>query len=74
MVGCCVARLLAGLPGARVQLVDTDPARAAVAAALGVPFRSPDAADGDCDLVLHASASRGRAEPGVAAARRRGRR
>ncbi len=57
MVGCCVARLLARLPGARVQLVDTDPARAAVAAALGVPFRSPDAADGDCDLVLHASAS-----------------
>jgi threonine dehydrogenase-like Zn-dependent dehydrogenase len=57
MVGCCVARLLAGLPGARVQLVDPDPTRAATAAALGVPFRAPDAADGDCDLVLHASGS-----------------
>ena len=57
MVGCCVARLLAGLPGARVQLVDTDPARAGVAAALGVAFRAPEDADGDCDLVLHASAN-----------------
>ena len=26
MVGCCVARLLAGLPGAQVTLVDVDPA------------------------------------------------
>ena len=34
MVGCCVARLLAGLPGADVTLVDVDPARADVAAAL----------------------------------------
>ena len=30
--GCCVARLLAGIPGSRVTLVDVDPARAAVAA------------------------------------------
>ncbi|HZG91244.1 MAG TPA: zinc-binding alcohol dehydrogenase [Pseudonocardia sp.] len=57
MVGCCAARLLAGLPGARVQLVDLDPGRAEVAAALGVEFRTPDAADGDCDLVLHTSGS-----------------
>jgi threonine dehydrogenase-like Zn-dependent dehydrogenase len=55
MVGCCLARLLGRLPGARVQLVDTEPARAAVAAALGVTFRAPDDADGDCDLVLHTS-------------------
>lgn len=59
IVGCCVARLLAGLPGARVQLVDPDPGRAAVAAALGVGFRAPGDADGDCDLVLHASGSPG---------------
>ena len=39
MVGCCVARLLAGIPGVRVTLVDTDPGRAATASALGV--RSP---------------------------------
>ncbi|HEY3687884.1 MAG TPA: zinc-binding alcohol dehydrogenase [Streptosporangiaceae bacterium] len=57
MVGCAAARLLAGIPGARVQLVDTDPARAAVADALGVGFAAPEDADGDCDLVLHASAS-----------------
>lgn len=55
MVGCAVARLLAGLPGARVQLVDVDGARAATADALGVGFRTPDDADGDCDLVLHTS-------------------
>jgi len=55
MVGCCVARLLTGLPGARVELVDADPGRASVAAALGVPFRSPGAAAGDCDLVVHAT-------------------
>jgi 2-desacetyl-2-hydroxyethyl bacteriochlorophyllide A dehydrogenase len=55
MVGCCAARLLAGLPGARVQLVDVDPTRAEVAAALGVEHRLPDDADGDCDLVLHTS-------------------
>ena len=57
MVGCCVAALAARFPGARVQLVDTDPARASVAAALGVDFARPaDAADG-CDLVVHASAT-----------------
>ncbi|RAY17307.1 dehydrogenase [Actinomadura craniellae] len=57
MVGCCVARLLAGFPGVRVQLVDVDPARAAVAAALGVDFAPPERAAGECDLVVHASAT-----------------
>ena len=38
MVGCCVARLLAGIPGVEVTLVDVDADRAAVAAALGVGF------------------------------------
>jgi threonine dehydrogenase-like Zn-dependent dehydrogenase len=57
MVGCSVAAVLAGLPGARVELVDVDPARAGVAAALGVGFASPDTAAGDCDLVVHASAT-----------------
>jgi len=57
MVGCSVAAVLAGLPGARVELVDVDPARAAVADALGVGFATPDAAAGDCDLVVHASAT-----------------
>ncbi len=57
MVGCCVAALLARFPGVRVQLVDADPARAAVAAALGVDFAAPEDAAGDCDLVVHASAT-----------------
>ncbi len=57
MVGCSVAAVLARLPGARVQLVDTDPARASVAAALGVGFASPADAEAECDLVVHASAT-----------------
>ena len=73
MVGCCVAALLARFPGVRVQLVDVDPARAAVAAALGVGFATPEDAAGDCDLVVHASATRGGARPVAGAARRRGR-
>lgn len=35
MVGCCMARLLGRIPGTRVTLVDVDPSRASVAAALG---------------------------------------
>ncbi|GGL07774.1 dehydrogenase [Mangrovihabitans endophyticus] len=57
MIGCSVAGVLARFPGARVQLVDADPARAAVADALGVRFALPADADGDCDLVVHASAT-----------------
>jgi threonine dehydrogenase-like Zn-dependent dehydrogenase len=57
MVGCCVAKVLAGFPAVRVQLVDTNPARAAVAAAIGVDFAAPDEATGECDLVIHASAT-----------------
>jgi threonine dehydrogenase-like Zn-dependent dehydrogenase len=57
MVGCSVAAVLAGLPGAQVQLVDVNPARAAVAEALGVGFALPEHAADDCDLVVHASAT-----------------
>jgi Zn-dependent alcohol dehydrogenase len=57
MVGCSVAAILAGFPGVRVQLVDTDGSRAATAARLGVRFAGPDRAEGDCDLVVHASAT-----------------
>jgi len=57
MVGCCVAALLARFPAVRVQLVDVDPGRAAVAAALGVDFVAPERAAGGCDLVVHASAT-----------------
>jgi threonine dehydrogenase-like Zn-dependent dehydrogenase len=57
MVGCSVARLLARYPGIDVTLVDVDPSRAAVAAALGAGFAPPDAAPDGCDLVFHTSAS-----------------
>ncbi len=57
MVGCSVARLLTGIPGVEVTLVDTDPSRAAVADALGVDFAAPADAPEGCDLVVHASAT-----------------
>ncbi|TWG99820.1 threonine dehydrogenase-like Zn-dependent dehydrogenase [Nocardioides sp. J9] len=57
LVGCCVARLAAGVPGVRVTLVDTDPARAEVAAALGCSFAAPGDDLGRSDLVVHASAT-----------------
>ncbi|MGP3948082.1 zinc-dependent alcohol dehydrogenase [Streptomyces sp. 7N604] len=57
MVGACVAALLARFPAVRVQLVDADPARADIAKALGVGFALPEDAAGECDLVVHASAT-----------------
>ena len=55
VVGCLVAALCARLPGASVELVDIDPARAEIAARLGVGFALPGAAARGCDLVMHAS-------------------
>jgi threonine dehydrogenase-like Zn-dependent dehydrogenase len=57
MVGCCVARLAARIPGVDVTLVDIDPARAVTAAALGVAFAYPESAPDGCDLVVHTSAT-----------------
>ena len=57
MVGCCVARLLARIPGAEVTLVDVDPTRKDVAAALGAGFAEPQDAPGERDLVVHTSAT-----------------
>ncbi|WP_330357158.1 zinc-binding alcohol dehydrogenase [Streptomyces chartreusis] len=57
MVGCSVAALLARFPGVRLQLVDADPRRAEVAEALGIGFATPENALGECDLVVHASAT-----------------
>lgn len=57
MVGCCVARLLAKIPGADVELVDVDASRADVAAALGVRFSTPERARTERDLVVHTSAT-----------------
>lgn len=57
MVGCCAALLLGRVPGVQVTLIDANPARAEVAAALGVGFAAPTTAIDDCDLVFHASAT-----------------
>lgn len=57
MVGCCVARLLARMPGVDVTLVDVDESRAGAAGALGVGFAPPEEAPDGQDLVVHASAT-----------------
>ena len=56
--------MLATFPGARVELVDADPARDEIADRLGVGFALPDNALDGCDLVIHASAT----EPGLTTA------
>jgi 2-desacetyl-2-hydroxyethyl bacteriochlorophyllide A dehydrogenase len=57
MVGGCVARLLALVPGVSVTIVDPNPARADLAAELGTAYAHPDDAPRDLDLVFHASAT-----------------
>jgi len=49
--------LLGQIPGVQVTLIDTNPDRAAVAAAFNVNFALPDDAPGGNDLVVHASAT-----------------
>ena len=55
VVGALVGALAARLPGAEVELIDIDPGRATLAAALGCCFAMPQQARGDADLVMHAS-------------------
>jgi NADPH:quinone reductase-like Zn-dependent oxidoreductase len=57
MVGGSAAAILSRFPGVRLQLVDVDESRAALAARLGADFALPADALGDCDLVIHASAT-----------------
>lgn len=56
-VGCLAAWLAARIPGCDVDLVDTNPHRAAIARALGVGFASPSTTRAEADVVLHASGS-----------------
>ncbi len=55
VIGCLFGYLAARMPGARVQLVDVDPAREAVARALGCEFARPSDAWDGVDLAVHAS-------------------
>jgi 2-desacetyl-2-hydroxyethyl bacteriochlorophyllide A dehydrogenase len=57
VVGCGVGYLAGRVAGCRVELVDVQPARARVAAALGVAFATPATAQKDADVVIHASGS-----------------
>jgi len=57
VVGLLVASLLARIPGMGVTVVDRDPARAALAEALGVRFATPEDAPGEQELIFHATAS-----------------
>jgi hypothetical protein len=56
-IGCITAWLCAMLPANEVTLIDLDPARAALAEALGCGFTTGADAPEDCDLVFHASGS-----------------
>lgn len=55
VVGALAAALAARIPGTAVEIVDIDPRRRELAAALGCAFATPQSARGECDLVFHAS-------------------
>ena len=65
-VGCLAAWLAARIPGCAVELIDVNADKAAAARGLGVPFRAPDEAHADADVVIHTSGS----EAGLATALR----
>ena len=56
-LGCLVAWLAGRIPGCRVELIDLNPQRAGIAAALGVGFARPEASTPDADVVIHTSGS-----------------
>jgi 2-desacetyl-2-hydroxyethyl bacteriochlorophyllide A dehydrogenase len=57
MIGCCVARLLRGILGVDVALLDVDPARKEVADKLDVRFVDVADAPHDRDIVINTSGS-----------------
>ena len=57
VVGALTGFVCHALAADDVTLVDINPARAFVAAGLGLQFATPDKAPTECDLVFHASAS-----------------
>jgi 2-desacetyl-2-hydroxyethyl bacteriochlorophyllide A dehydrogenase len=56
-VGCLTAWLASRIGGCRVELVDINPRRAEIAAALGVRFSDAQSARKDADVVFHTSGS-----------------
>ncbi len=57
MIGCAVARLARGIPGADIVVVDVDRSKAAVCERLGVAYAHPEDAPLDQDIVIEASGS-----------------
>jgi NADPH:quinone reductase-like Zn-dependent oxidoreductase len=57
MIGCCIARLLRGIPGVDVALIDINPARRTVADQLGVGFADIANPPRDRDIVINTSGS-----------------
>lgn len=68
VVGALAGRLAARVPGTDVTLIDLNPARASLAAALGCAFAAPEQTPGACDVVIHASASAAGLETALAVA------
>lgn len=57
VVGLLCGFLLARIPGVTVTVVDRDPAKSALAHRFGADFALPEAAPGEQELIIHASAS-----------------
>ncbi|WP_299258367.1 zinc-binding alcohol dehydrogenase [uncultured Kushneria sp.] len=57
VVGSLMAWLCCNIPGTRVELIDIDDSRETLARALDIDFSTPERAQGECDLVIHASGS-----------------
>lgn len=55
VVGFLFAALAARIPGTQVQLVDVDRKKETTARVLDVPFATPEQAEANCDLVVHAT-------------------
>jgi NADPH:quinone reductase-like Zn-dependent oxidoreductase len=66
VIGLLVGWLAQRVPGCRVQVIDIDPAREAVADALGLHWQAPENAQAEAGLVIHTSAT----ESGLATALR----
>ena len=56
-VGCLCALLASRITGCEVELVDSNPKRAAIARSIGVRFANPKDATANADVVVHASGS-----------------
>ena len=57
MIGCALARLACGIPGAEITVVDVDPEKQHVVEALGARFTGAADPPGKADVVIEASGS-----------------